>query len=232
MFVSEAHDPNLKGNVAELKIAAEATRLGIDVLRPMTEHCRYDLVFEVDRRLHRIQCKWASRRGGVICVRAVTNRRGPNGFVRTLYTAEEIDAVAAYCADTDRCYLLPIAEIEGRSQIHLRLAPTKNAQRACLNWAADYELAGAVAQLEVAPAWHAGGRGFESHQLHSPEPRRETTLGAHEFRERFGWYMERAAGGESFLITRHGRPFARLSPPHEQLLEASPDVGQQLAPGT
>jgi antitoxin (DNA-binding transcriptional repressor) of toxin-antitoxin stability system len=34
-----------------------------------------------------------------------------------------------------------------------------------------------------------------------------------------GWYMERAAAGETFLITRRGKPYARLSPPHEQLLE-------------
>ncbi len=94
------HDPNLKGNVAELKIAAEAARLGIPVLRPMTEHERYDLVFEVDGRFFRIQCKWASCDGDVVCVRMVTNRRGPNGFIRRAYTADEIDAIAAYCADT------------------------------------------------------------------------------------------------------------------------------------
>ena len=44
-----------------------------------------------------------------------------------------------------------------------------------------------------------------------------TVVGAHEFRNRFGWYMERAAAGESFLITRRGKPYARLSPPYEQL---------------
>ncbi len=58
MFVSD-HDPNLKGNVAELKIAAEAARLGIPVLRPMTEHERYDLVFELGERFFRMQCKSA-----------------------------------------------------------------------------------------------------------------------------------------------------------------------------
>ena len=36
-----------KGGLAELKIAAEAADLGIDVLRPMTEGLRYDLVFDV-----------------------------------------------------------------------------------------------------------------------------------------------------------------------------------------
>jgi len=35
----------------------------------------------------------------------------------------------------------------------------------------------------------------------------------HEFRERFGWYLERAVSGESFLITRRGKPHARLMPP-------------------
>ncbi|MQA75771.1 MAG: type II toxin-antitoxin system prevent-host-death family antitoxin [Solirubrobacterales bacterium] len=43
------------------------------------------------------------------------------------------------------------------------------------------------------------------------------TIGAHEYRNRLGRYMERAAAGESFLITRRGKPYARLSPPQEQL---------------
>jgi prevent-host-death family protein len=42
-------------------------------------------------------------------------------------------------------------------------------------------------------------------------------LGAHEFRERFGYYMERAAAGEELLIRRHGRPFARLLPALSQI---------------
>jgi prevent-host-death family protein len=40
-----------------------------------------------------------------------------------------------------------------------------------------------------------------------------STVGAHEFRNRFGWYMDRAAAGDTFDVTRHGRAFARLSPP-------------------
>jgi prevent-host-death family protein len=35
-------------------------------------------------------------------------------------------------------------------------------------------------------------------------------IGAHEFRNRFGWYMERAAAGEPILITRRGKPHLRL----------------------
>ena len=36
-------------------------------------------------------------------------------------------------------------------------------------------------------------------------------VGAHEFRNRFGWYMERAAAGESIVVTHRGRPQIRLS---------------------
>jgi prevent-host-death family protein len=38
-------------------------------------------------------------------------------------------------------------------------------------------------------------------------------VGAHEFRNRFGWFMQRAAAGERFLVTRRNKPFARLLPP-------------------
>ena len=37
-------------------------------------------------------------------------------------------------------------------------------------------------------------------------------IGANAFRDRFGYWMERAAAGEEILITRHGRRFARLGP--------------------
>jgi len=51
-------------------------------------------------------------------------------------------------------------------------------------------------------------------------------VGAHEYRERFGWYMERAAGGERFLITRRGKPYARLVPPQDQLEIATEDAAR------
>jgi antitoxin (DNA-binding transcriptional repressor) of toxin-antitoxin stability system len=229
VFVSE-HDPNRKGNVAELKIAAEAARLGIPVLQPMTEHERYDLVFEVDGELKRVQCKSAPRRGDVVVVRFVTNRRGPNGLIRTKYTSEEIDAVAAYCPEVDECYYLPMSMIEGMTGVHLRLAPTRNGQRAAVHFAAEYRL-GAVAQLGRACGWQPQGRGFESHQLQSSIHAGERVVGAEECRLRLGHYTERAAAGESFLITRRGKAYARLSPPQDQLeIPAEPPEPEQPEP--
>ncbi|HWA55139.1 MAG TPA: type II toxin-antitoxin system prevent-host-death family antitoxin [Solirubrobacterales bacterium] len=37
-------------------------------------------------------------------------------------------------------------------------------------------------------------------------------VGAHVFRNRFGFYMERAAAGAEILVRRRGKPYVRLVP--------------------
>jgi hypothetical protein len=106
-------DTNRKGNIAEVAVVFHPTRNCLEVFRPLTEHGRYDLILGIGGRLLRVQCKWAPRRGDVVEVRLRTSRRGPEGFLRTRYTREEIDAVAAYCPDTDECYLVPPRLIGG-----------------------------------------------------------------------------------------------------------------------
>ena len=202
-------DSNRIGAIAETAIAAEATRLGIAVYRPIVDAGRCDFVFEVRDRLLRVQCKSAPRRGDVIAVHARTSRRAPEGFRRTVYTAEEVDVIAAYCPELNRCFAVPIQAFGGSGCLHLRLSATRNGQRAGLHFADDYPL-GAVAQLaERAPGRReAGGSNPPSSTRFDDAP---TVVGAHEFRNRFGWYMERAAAGEEMLITRRGKPHLRLS---------------------
>lgn len=224
MFVTVG-TTNHKGAVAELAIAAKAAALGLGVLWPMIEHGRYDLALEIDDRILRVQCKWGRLCGDVIKVNLVTSRHTPvNGYVRSKYGIDEIDAVAAYCDELERCYLIPIDEVAGRSAIHLRLKPAKNNQVAAINFAADYELSGAVAQLARASAWHAEGRRFESGQLHLPASPDPETVGAEVFGYRYARYLQRAAAGESFLVTRRGRPMARISPPVPSCVPATEAV--------
>jgi hypothetical protein len=141
------HDTNHKGNVAELVIATELAKLGIPVMKPLTEHERYDLVVDLRGRLLRVQCKWAALKGDVVSIHLSRSRRRSHGLVSTPYLQDEIDLLAAYCGDLERCYVLPADRIAGMYTIHLRLAPPRNGQRAALNFASEYEL-GAVAQWE------------------------------------------------------------------------------------
>ena len=131
--------PDQKGAIAESAIVHEAIKLGIGVYRPVVEGLRYDLIFDLGGNLVRVQCKWAVRRGNVIGVRCYSSRRSGNGFLKRSYTAEEIDAIAAYCPDVDRCYFLPLDMFGPRTHIQLRLARPCNNQRLRVNWADRFE---------------------------------------------------------------------------------------------
>jgi PD-(D/E)XK endonuclease len=142
-----------KGSIAEMMIAATAIRLGIDVYKPLNDGTRCDLVFDLDGRLTRVQCKWAARRGDVLIVGCARSRRTKSGLLRRVYTSSEVDAFAAYCMDLDRCYFLPFAAFAGQSAVQLRIGPSRNNQETGINWADEYEFgatlgnSGAVAQL-------------------------------------------------------------------------------------
>jgi hypothetical protein len=99
-----------KGNIAELAVAAEAAKLGVDIYRPVGEGGRYDMIFDVGTRLLRIQCKWAPRHGDVIVLRCYSCRRNGDGLQRRKYVEGEIDAFVAYCPDT-HFLLLPAIRV-------------------------------------------------------------------------------------------------------------------------
>jgi prevent-host-death family protein len=212
---------NHKGAVAEAKIAAAAIELGVPVLKPVSEHGRYDLVFDLHGRLTRVQCKWGSRKGDVIAAHVSGSYLSPNGYVRSTYAPHEVDAVAIYCGELDECYLLPIELVARQYCIHLRLAPARNGQRAGLHFAHEYLLSGAVAQLGErchGMAEVTGSSPVSSTPRNGPE---SEVVGAHDFRCLFGWYAQRAAAGQEILVTRRGKPYVRLLPARDQLgLEA------------
>jgi hypothetical protein len=115
----------------------------LTVLRPLCEGRRYDL--EPD--LLRVQCKLARRLTGVLSVCLQTSRYTPGGYVTTSYTAEEVDAIAAYSPELHRGFLIPISVVSGRRAIHLRLDPTKNNQAQGIRWARDYEFAPGIERI-------------------------------------------------------------------------------------
>jgi hypothetical protein len=123
-----------KGAVAEAAITYAAIKLGIDVYRPLQDGGRYDLIFDLGMRLLRVQCKWARQNGNVIVINCRSCRRGRDGYVRRTYSAEQVDAIAAYCPDVDGCYLLLPSTFAGHPMVQLRLSPTRNNQQRRINW--------------------------------------------------------------------------------------------------
>jgi hypothetical protein len=140
-----------KGAVAEAAVTAAVIQLGLTVLRPLCEGRRYDLMVDLEPALLRVQCKLARRVRGVLAINLQTCRHTPRGYIRTSYSASEIDAVAVYSAELNRSFLLPVAEVSGMRDISLRLDATRNNQAQGVRWASDYELEPMITRLRNAP---------------------------------------------------------------------------------
>jgi hypothetical protein len=110
-------------------------------------------------------------------------------LIHRAYAPGEIDAIAAYCADINRNYLLPVELSVDRAVIQLRLEPSLNNQRIGVNWARDFEFEARLKQL-LGPIAQLGERrhGMAKAAGSSPAgstqkivPKRETSLGSHTF---------------------------------------------------
>ena len=68
------------------------------MLRPQSEHGRYDLVFDLGGCFLRVQCKCGAldRDRDIVCVRIGRSRYTTRGYVANSYDAEEVDASAVY----------------------------------------------------------------------------------------------------------------------------------------
>jgi hypothetical protein len=137
-----------KGAVAELAIAHAAAECGVGVYKPLTDGERSDLIFEIESRLYRVQCKYARLYGDVIRVRCYSTRRAREGLRKRVYRSDEVDLIAVYCADLDRCLLLRCKEFDGRTQVDIRVRACRNNQKRGVNNASTFDFAGRLTALQ------------------------------------------------------------------------------------
>ena len=138
---------NQVGAIAEAEIVSAALKLGVGVFSAVHDE-RYDLIFDLRPTLLRVQCKTALLDGDVVVIRCYSSRRSATGLLKRVYTRSEIDAIAAYGAEIDRVFLVPVSRIDGRSHIQLRLRPPKNNQSVGVNWADDFDFAATLGRLQ------------------------------------------------------------------------------------
>src|SRR5262249_16443085 len=137
------------------------------------------------------------------------------------YSESEVDLVAIYCHELRRCYLMPVTLVAGQGNVHLRLEPAMNNQQAALNWAADYEFPGAIAQLEERLTGSQEVVGSIPTTSAYPMSDLKDRVGMDEFYAKLAHYVRRAESGEETLVTRWGKPVARLGPALKPLAVAA-----------
>jgi hypothetical protein len=128
------NSPTAIGNRTTAIVLAALIKAGKTVSIPFGDGHSYDLVLDESHRLLRVQCKTGQLRNGVIILHLYTvNRSG----ARSRY-AGLADLYAIYCAELDKVYMIPVAEVG--EPANLRVTETQNGQEKGVRWARDYEL--------------------------------------------------------------------------------------------
>jgi PD-(D/E)XK endonuclease len=130
-----------KGDLAELKVAADLVARGCELSIPFGEDSSYDLIADYEGRLHRVQVKYTQSDGQVVVVNCRSHSITKGKVRRTkIYTAAMVDWIAVFDATTERCYYVPswMLGAEGLSDLRLRLTPARNGQSLRIRRAEDY----------------------------------------------------------------------------------------------
>jgi hypothetical protein len=112
----------LKGDIAEQAAILQALKYGWGVLKPIGDRLAYDLVFDVESVLLKVQVKnsWLDDKSGNYVVdnrRTKTNRRR---MIREVYSSSDFDFALAYVQDFDLFYVFPVDVFtDYGSEIHL-----------------------------------------------------------------------------------------------------------------
>lgn len=132
------------GTISEQACVTRLLQVGYNVLLPVGQLHRYDLVIEdADGQLWKVQVKTGrlTREGATISYSNVSqtyhyNGVGDRGGTRRQGYFGQVEYFAIYVEEIGKVYLIPTEFATGT----LRLKETKNNQEKLIRWAKDYEL--------------------------------------------------------------------------------------------
>lgn len=128
-----------KGNIGVAAIMTDLLKKGYEVLIPFSEDSPFDLVVYHDKRFYKIQCKYRALKHGAIIAaftRMIVNYKKQE---RRKLKESEIDVIAIYCPDTNKCYYLSYNDIrDKKDRLYLRVSKARNNQTKGTTFAKDY----------------------------------------------------------------------------------------------
>lgn len=129
--------PNAKGDISVLCLSAALMSNGYVVLKPVSDHYRFDLIIYKEEIFNRIQCKTGRIiDNGIVFNTSSVDAKNENG--RRDYRGE-IEFFGVYCPELNKSYLIPVGHV-GINAAKLRLSKTKNNQKKKILLAENYEL--------------------------------------------------------------------------------------------
>ena len=128
----------VKGEVSQIQVVAELVRRGFDVLLPVGDSLRYDLVVDLGHQFRRIQIKTARIRNGVLMF-GTSSVNYEQGRRVHRYYREGADDFIVYEPEAREFYGISVRDA-ALGCVYLRLKPSANNQVRKIRLAADYTL--------------------------------------------------------------------------------------------
>lgn len=122
------HPTTDKGDIGVLKVMADLVGKGIPVFTPVSASSAFDLVILHSDTFKRVQVKYRAIENGRIAF--TLNRKS----TEAIYRNTEVDLLAIYCPDTDKCYYVS----DPPYSIAIRFEASKNKQEKGVKYADDY----------------------------------------------------------------------------------------------
>lgn len=111
-----------KGDIAEQSVALKALKLGFEVLKPLGDRLPYDLVFDINGKLIKIQVKsaWFDKNKKNFVVDSRRTKTNRQKMIRQRYSKDDFDYAIIFIDELDVFYVFPVSDfISYRSEIHL-----------------------------------------------------------------------------------------------------------------
>ncbi len=128
-----------KGELVEMKAAANLMEMGYTVAEPYGETSGYDLLIDGEYGIHRAQVKTGTFDDGVVKANFERTTYDSDGVKSNHYSSDEVDCYIIYCFETEETYWVDFEEAP-KTRMHLRVDDTQNGQNGNVNWASDYEI--------------------------------------------------------------------------------------------
>jgi len=130
------HITKEKGDLGVLKVKTDLCEKGYLILSPESEHSPFDLVVYKDFQFKKVQVKYRTVVNNCLHVAFKSSWTDKNGNHFVPMDKTEVDVIAVYCPDTNKCYYFNPSNFN--KAILLRISPTKNNQSKNVKFADDY----------------------------------------------------------------------------------------------
>lgn len=131
------HHSKTKGDIGLTQVISDLTKREVLVFLPLSEHSPIDLIAYSNSFCKTIQVKFLSiNKKGFLKIDCRSGWSNSKGHHKLQMDKDNIDIVAVYCPETDKCYYISTNEFE-TSTINLRIKEPKQNQLS-IKWANKY----------------------------------------------------------------------------------------------